>query len=264
MDAPLRHDPRSGDERGAALAGLRELVERTRPVSTADERLLPVLPELEELFAERGLRRGSVIGIGGGLGATSLALAAAAGATRAGSWMACVGGAGTGWAAAHELGVEVDRLVVVRVPDPAWAGVTAALVDAFDVVLCALDRSPSRAEVRRLHARARERGAVLIVLDGPRWAQRSAPRRWAEAPDVTIRVVSSEWAGIGSGSGALGARRLGVEVDGRRGAARARRVELLLPGPGGRPAPVPLAQDRSERPPRDTRRATVTPLRRVG
>jgi hypothetical protein len=45
----------------------------------------------------------------------------------------------------------------VRSTPQSWAAVTAALVDAFDVVLCGLDHTPSAAQARRLQARARER-----------------------------------------------------------------------------------------------------------
>lgn len=47
------------DDPAATLTRLRTLVERTRPVSTADQRVLPVLPAIEELLPARGLRRGS-------------------------------------------------------------------------------------------------------------------------------------------------------------------------------------------------------------
>jgi hypothetical protein len=256
-------DPEAPDERVAAVARLRSLVARTRPVVTADQRLLPVLPGLEDLFVDGGLRRGSLVGVGGSAGATSLALAVAAGATRAGSWVACVGGQATGWAAAQELGVELERLVVVRTPETARASVTAALVDAFDVVLCTLERSPSHGEARRLRARARERGAVLVALERHPRAWGVAPQRWPEEPDVSIRVVGGEWTGLGAGSGLLRARHLEVEVRGRRGSSHARRVELLLPGPDGHPARAgnPVGH---RRPSGDPRSATVAPLRRVG
>src|SRR3954463_126996 len=70
---------------------LRDLQRRTRPVAMAGERLLPVLRALEELLPDRGLRRGPTVAVGGGVGATSLALALAAGPSAAGSWCAAVG-----------------------------------------------------------------------------------------------------------------------------------------------------------------------------
>ena len=255
-----------GGDRAAAVQQLRELVDRTRPVSTAEQRVLPVLPAVESLLAGRGLQRGTVVQVNGGAGATSLALAVAAGPTRAGSWVACVGLPELGWAAAAASGVELERLVVVRPTERSWATVVAALVDAFDVVLCGLDRSPSAADVRRLQARARERGAVLVVVGGTAGSVGPARRSWPDAADVDISVVRSEWSGLGEGWGSLHSRRITVETGGRRGMRRGRRIDLWLPGPSGGPEPVSEDEARRSTDGEDDRRgtATVTPLRRVG
>ncbi len=263
---------RRGD-RVATVQQLRELVDRTRPVSTAEQRVLPVLPAVEGLLAGRGLQRGTVVQVNGGAGATSLALAVAAGPTRAGSWVACVGLPELGWAAAAASGVELERLVVVRPTEQSWATVVAALVDAFDVVLCGLERAPSSSEVRRLQARARERGSVLVVVAGAAGSVGPARRSWPEAADVDLSVVGAEWAGLGDGWGHLRSRRITVETGGRRGMRRGRRVELWLPGPSGGPEPV-ADGDRARHPDdgrhdegrhdEGRRGATVTPLRRVG
>ena len=263
-------DGTAGD-RAAAVARLRSLVDRTRPVSMADQRTLPVLPGLEGLLPGRGLQRGSTVQVGGHVGATALALAMAAGPTRAGSWVACVGLAELGWAAAAEAGVDLDRVAVVRTPDASWGTVTAALVDAFDVVLCGLGHAPSTTEARRLTARARERGSVLILVGGRTAGAGPARRAWPGAADVEMSVISSEWSGIGSGWGRLGQRRVTLEVGGRRGLSRARRVDLWLPGPAGVVTVVDAVVDTAVG---DTAGgsavggavggAVVTPLRRVG
>ena len=236
MSGAAEHDH---DDPAATLARLRTLVERTRPVSTADQRVLPVLPAVEELLPSRGLRRGSIVQVDGLVAATSMALAVAAGPTRAGSWVACVGADDMGWAAAVEAGVDMERLVVVRTPPESWATVAAALVDAFDVVLCGFDRAPSMAEARRLQARARERGAVLIVVGGRRGGVGPARRGWPGVADLGLTVVDARWQGLGDGWGHLRSRLVTVEISGRREAGRARQVELLLPGPTGAPAPAP-------------------------
>jgi hypothetical protein len=254
-----------GEDPAATLARLRTLVERTRPVSTAEQRVLPALAPIEQLLPSRGLRRGTLVQVDGLAGATSLALAVAAGPTRAGSWVACVGTDELGWAAAAEAGVELSRLVVVRTPAESWATVLAALVDAFDVVVCGLDRVPSAAEARRLQARARERGAVLVVVGGRRGGVGPARRSWPGVADLGLRVVDAQWQGLGQGWGHLRSRRVTVEISGRREAGRARHVDLLLPGPDGAPAPVP-DQDRRVAGPRERveRVAPVVALRRTG
>lgn len=234
----LRDDTDPREDPAAALTRLRSLVELTRPVSTADQRVLPVLPEVQVLLRSDGLRRGTVVQVDGATGTTSMALALAAGPSRAGSWVACVGADELGWASAAELGVAMEHLVVVRTASESWATVTAALVDAFDVVLCCLDQQPSATQARRLQARARERGAVVIVIGGRRGGMGVSPRSWPCPSDLGLTVVESRWQGLGHGWGHLRSRRVTIEVSGRRDADLRRRVELLLPGPGGRPEVV--------------------------
>jgi hypothetical protein len=89
-----------------------------------------------------------------------------------------------------------------------------------------------------LLARARDRGSVLVQAGG-------RTEVWAEVPDLVLATTSATWEGVAGGHGHLRARRITVAVQGRRAAARSRRVDLWLPGPDGRlavAAPVePLA-----------------------
>ena len=130
-----------------ARESLALLAERTRPVSSSQTRLLPVLPPLVDLFPDGSLRRGSTIvvsglAVAGGQGGDtgggiSVALALLAAASGGGSWCALVGLPGLGAVAAHDMGVDLARLAMVPHPGPAWAEVTAALIDGIDlVVLC--------------------------------------------------------------------------------------------------------------------------------
>src|SRR5205807_5430750 len=97
-------------------------------------------------------------------GSTSLALALAAGPSSAGSWCAAVGAPSLGLMAAAELGVDLARFPLVAAPPPAeWPTVVAALLDAIDVVLAWPPPYLRAGHARRLMARARERGAVLMV-----------------------------------------------------------------------------------------------------
>lgn len=227
---------------GATIAQLRELVDRARPVTLAHERTLPVLTSLQPLLPGGALRRGQVVAVAGGPGSTTLALALLAGPTCAGSWVACVGVPQLGWQAAAEAGVDLSRTVVVRPPTRSWVEVVAALVDAFDVVLCGPQHRPGAAEVRRLVHRARERGSVLVALGDPRPSRgdgpaRPAERSWATC-DVRLSVVSGGWEGPGRGWGHLRGRRATVSAVGRGELARPRRVDLWLPGPDGAVAVV--------------------------
>ena len=195
--------------------GLQEVIGRARPVVLAGEQVLPVLPELSGLLVGGGLRRGTSVAV---TGSTTLALQLLAGPSRAGSWCAAVGVPSLGVAAAVEAGVALERLALV--PDPGepkqWSTIVAALLDAIDVVLV---RPPTRvraADARRLAARARERGSVLVALG-----------RW-EGADVRLSVTGQAWEGIGHGHGHLQSRQLHVVATGRAAAARERRATLTL------------------------------------
>jgi hypothetical protein len=223
-------------ERLAAAADL------ARPTALARERVLPVAEPLLPLVPG-GLVRGTsvqVAGRGEGVGSTSLALALLAGPSADGSWAAAVGVPTLGLAAAAGFGVDLGRLVLVA-PPPAreWGTVVATLLDAFDVVVARppLDGRVGPGDARRLAARARERGSVLVRLAGE--------QRWPEAADLSLAVTATTWEGLGQGHGHLRARRALVEASGRRGHDRPRRTELWLPGPDGiLAAAPPLAQVR--------------------
>ncbi|MDQ2826290.1 MAG: hypothetical protein M3Y04_04945, partial [Actinomycetota bacterium] len=116
-----------------AAASLPEVAGRAQPVTMAGERLLPVLPALESLLPGGGLRRGSVVTVGGstGGGSTSLALSLLAAVSAQGSWCAAVGLPALGLAAAAEMGVALDRFPVVASPGRGsgaggWAWVVAS------------------------------------------------------------------------------------------------------------------------------------------
>ncbi len=222
------------DRTPESRAALAVLAERTRPVSSSQTRLLPVLPALAGLFPDGGLRRGSTLalhspgsgdGTGGNGGEVSLALALLAAASSAGSWGALVGLAGLGAVAAHDLGVDLARLALVPHPGAAWAEVTATMIDGVDLVVLLPPFPPRAAMARRLMARARERQSVLVVVPG-----RSG---WPEGSDLRLGIDDQGWEGAGTGEGALVRRRMTVTVSGRGAATRPRRRQLWLPSATG-------------------------------
>lgn len=210
---------------------LRELIE---PVTLAQEARLPVLAAFEDLIPGGGLRRGSTLSVDGPA-STSLALAAVADASADGAWVAAIGFPSLGLVAAIDMGISIERFVLVAAPDAApgpdgeptlWATAVAALVDSFDIVLVQADTAVRARDGRRLVSRVRERAAVLVQVG-------SAP--WPEGADVTLTVPDGGvwWEGLGEGYGHLEGRRVTVVGGGRRGAARPRTVELWLPSPQG-------------------------------
>ncbi len=255
----------AGGTPGSGRDHLRLLGERVAPLTGARERTLPVPAPLRDLFPGGALQRGWVISTEGA-GATSLALAVAAGPSAAGSWTAVVGEEGLGLAAAAEAGMVLERILVVAALEPrATLEATAALVGSVDVVLLGPGVRFGVADQRRLAARLRERGSVLIRLGGGAhgagvWTTGARPSKGRagdlHGADVRLQVVSSRWNGLGDGWGLLRSRHVSVRAQGRGAAARERIVDLLLPGPDGSPARLqPAAGDPSVR----LQRAASTP-----
>lgn len=202
------------------------------PVLLTDRPPLAVPPAITPLLPE-GLRRGSTTAV---LGSTSLVLAmiAAACATRE-AWAAVVGQSSIGLVAAAEAGVGLDRLALVPRPGPDAPSVLAALLDGIDVVVVGPGASLHDADRRRLMARARDRGSVLI-----------ATSPWSGAGCV-LTVSGGRWTGPGEGDGRLRARELRLTRTGRGSAGRPEDLDLVLPydgrtDPYGLPAPEPVEQ----------------------
>jgi len=195
------------------------------------ERVLPVLPALANLFPRGGMRRGSTVAV---RGSVTVLLALLAEATTGGSWAGVIGLPRLGVVAAAELGVEVSRLALVPHPGADLPAVAGALLDGMDLVVVAGRVAESQA--RRLSARARHRGAVLIAC-GP----------WP-AVDLELTYVRGRWSGPDGGYGHLTSRELTVSSRGRGAAVRPAVVDLEVTSVGALVESPELA--------------TVSPLRR--
>jgi hypothetical protein len=199
----------------------------------AGDRFVPLLPALGEVLGVRGLQRGStgVLDTASTPGATSLVLALLAQATGEGMWSAVFGFPTLGFAAAAELGVCLERLVLVPEVTGREAMFLSTLFDGCDIVCAALSRPLSGLDARRLVARARERRGVLVVMGAPTLFRRRPRRSWPEVADLTITVTGGSFVGLAE-QGRITARTVDVEVHPRRGGAP-RRGTLWLPGPDG-------------------------------
>ena len=96
----------------SSLGKVNQLVE---PMVLARDRTFPVVDELSGLFADRGIRRGSTIGVAGNA-AVSLAVALSVGISRSGGWVVAVGLPSVGSLAASELGAELSRWAFIDRP----------------------------------------------------------------------------------------------------------------------------------------------------
>ncbi len=171
-----------------------------RPTSLPPARALPVSDDVAPLLPGRALRWGSVVAVEG---STSLVLALIARASREGSWVAIVGMPQVGVVAAARRGIDLSRLALVPHPGAEAAMVVGACIDGMDVVVLGPRLALGDADRRRLAARARERGTVLVSA-GP----------WTGA-HVALTVTRTSWSGLGAGDGRLRSRSLAVARSGR-------------------------------------------------
>jgi len=199
-----------------------------RPAAPPASRCLPLDGELEALLPEGALRRGSTLVVTGppAYGATTLGLSLLCGASAAGHWCAAVGLDDPGVVAMAELGIDLRRVVFVPRPRGAWAVAVAELFEGADVVLVRPPARVAHTAARRLRARARERGAVLVVVVEHR-------DDWPVPSWISLEVTDATW----HAPGRLLERRADVLVTGH-GVLRPRRIALWLPGPRGAVAAV--------------------------
>ncbi|TNC17193.1 hypothetical protein FHE66_11790, partial [Georgenia sp. 311] len=119
---------------------------------------LPVPAVLAGFFPADGLRRGSVVQVGG---SSSLLLALLAAAQGEG-WAGLAALPDVGLQAAAEAGLALERALLVPRPGPEAASVVGALVDGVDVLAVGDCRALGARDRRLLSARLRSRGAVLL------------------------------------------------------------------------------------------------------
>ena len=213
-----------------SLSKVNQLVE---PIVLARDRTFPVVDELSELFADRGIQRGSTIGVAGNA-AVSLAVALSVGVSRSGGWVVAVGLPSVGSLAASELGAELSRWAFIDRPGNQAGDVIHALAASVDLVLVGPDIKLRTGYGRRIVARMRERGTSVIAVGNP--------RLFDSRVDVSLRIKQAAWTGIGSGHGRLISRRVEIEATGRGANASPRQQLLWLPDRKGRLSVI----DRSE------------------
>ena len=202
----------SGIETGAQFA------QRVSARAEAGFGPVPVAPALASLLPSSGLERGGVYACAGNA-PMSLLFSLVATATSVGSWLACVDVPRVGLMAAHEYGVALQRVMCVSTGGhtQSYAQVVGALVDGIDLVVVS---SPtcSAAETRRIVARAKASGSVLIILG----------RAGQFSPDVVLSSSTTEWHFHTHAS----SRTMSVQAHGRR-VYNQRALTVQLPAADG-------------------------------
>jgi cell division inhibitor SulA len=192
-------------------------------VTLAGDRRLVVADPLGGLLPGGSLRRGSVVTVSGVTGTTSVLLPLLAAATATGEWTAVVEPGDTlGGAAVGEAGVALERCAIVRrVRADRWAVVVAALLEGTTLVAAWVPPGVRLGDARRLAARARERGAVLVAMESVPGVRGAT---WPAEAALRLHVQPGPWRATNgnlfeSGHGLLSERDLQVRVEGA-GAAR--------------------------------------------
>lgn len=191
-----------------------ELQQRIRSLEAprVDYPVFPLPSGLGSLFPHGGLRRGATYQVDS---SASLLWALLATATDRGVWCAVVGMPDLGLAAAEDMGVNLDRLILVPYPAEHWLSVVSALIDVVGIVAMGPLSAPSDRMMGTLLGRLRDREATLVV-------QSNWPRT-----DASIGVSEHHWEGLSQGRGILHEHRLGITVRSRTSNA-VRRCELVI------------------------------------
>lgn len=220
----------------AVLQHLQELDGVVSPKGTH----LPLLEPLQPLFGG-DLPKGWVVSLAAQAGSanSSLALALAAATTAQGSWVVALGWPSLGLVAAHNLGVNLNRLVLADVSSSEETLLALdTLVGSVELIMVNNLRLNGR-EHRHLTSRLRTRGTTLISVN----------TSWHTTPDITLWASTLSWEGLGNGHGHLRLRRVNIRSRGRRKASQERSVQVWLPGPEGKvesaSSPVPVTSLRA-------------------
>jgi hypothetical protein len=238
---PFSHSPAVALRRPALRPTLRAELnsQQAGAITTLTTPALPPLPVpagLRQLLPD-GLRRGSTVAI---TSSVSLLFALLGPASAAGAWTAMVGMPAISAEAAVEAGIELERLAIIN-PLPredrddagartgpnggsgwfgaSWTTAVGALLDAVDVVV-ARPNGVTDGDARRLTARARSKGGILVLF-GPQAAS------WP-AVEIELSATHGRWTGIDRGYGRLRQRQLRVAATGRGRSARPRSADFWL------------------------------------
>lgn len=186
MDRVQLIDVQRTASRGSLVGAIEtgaDLAQRLSVQATSRYGLLPVGSQLASLFPAGGLERGHVYGCRGDAW-LSVMYALIARATQEGSWAAVVNLEFMGMMSAAEHGVALQRVLCVDATHDGgtWTHVVGACVDGIDVVV--VYRPQCRpSDVRKLEARIKAHGTILIIVGDPGHF----------SPSVVLSTQTTDW-----------------------------------------------------------------------
>ncbi|KAF0966658.1 hypothetical protein [Rhodococcus sp. T7] len=210
---PARADSSSPATPAVMLRTVDEPMPIVAAQTTTTMRTLPAPSPIAELLPRGGLTRGTVVSVSG---ATAVLIGLLASVTAGGSHAAVIGLPNLSLLAAVEQGADLSRIAVVPEPKDSAVEVAAILLDGVDLVILGLSGAavtPSRA--RAVVARARSKGAVLLVTEG----------HW-DGVDLRIESQVTGYSGLGDRHGRLTAVQLDVAAAGKGFQRRTSRMEI--------------------------------------
>jgi hypothetical protein len=202
----------------SAIAALQQRI-RSLEAPGMSERVFPVSQAVQGLFPDGGLRRGVIYECEP---SASLIWSLLSEASNQGVWCALVGLPDVGVAAAEDMGVNVDRVVLVPTPGHQWLSVIAALSDVVGIVVVGAVSAPSERMLSTLAGRLREREVTLLVTS-------SWPRT-----EARVSVSAHQWQGLGQGHGMLCEHRVSLTFTPRHGHP-VRRADMVIDAWGAHP-----------------------------
>ena len=150
------------------------------PLVLAKEQLIAVPPPFQDLLPAVGLQRGWATSVVGSPAGRVFAWALLSELTRSGGWIATVDVSGINLTAANEVGLSIERVLVVSGTDAQnWAPTMGALVGAVDVIVYGAPAASNPAEYvsqTDVSMSRTRNGADAIAGQAPRNQRRTAGR----------------------------------------------------------------------------------------
>jgi len=199
---------------GAKIQLLRGQIKKIES-STTDSSVFPMDSALVSLFPKGGLCKGSSYSLDS---SASLLWSLVAESTKQGIWCAIIGIPDLGIGIAKEVGVNINRVVLIPSPGPKWMAVLGDLIETVGICVLGSFSAPGATQLSTLHSRLRNHKTSLLVR-----------ATWPNSK--TSFAVTHQWSGVRSGEGLLQTHHLHITAKSHSGEA-IRSCDVLITDTG--------------------------------